>query len=306
MRPIPDTPAAGIILMACGVSVAPVMDVCAKILTETMTPGSVALWRFVAQLCVLAPMLMLPRVWRLPGPFHLLGGLSLATALVAIAAALEAMPLANVIAIFFVEPLILTLMSAYILGEGLGWRRLSAVAVGLVGALVVIRPAWDEFGVASLYPLITAFAFASYLLCNRVMRRHGDRIVLQFWIALFGLAGLATALLLGEAAGIGFLALDIPGERELPFVVLMGLIAFGGHQLVVQALARAEAAALAPLQYLEIIAAVLLGWLVFGDLPDAVTWIGTAIIVAAGVYVFARERQLPPGERTAKPAAKGL
>ncbi len=105
MPRIPDTPAAGMALMACGVSMAPVMDVCAKILTQTMSPGSVGFWRFVAQLCVLAPLFVLPRKWVWPGRYHLLGGLSLAVALVSIAAALRVMPVANVIAIFFVEPL---------------------------------------------------------------------------------------------------------------------------------------------------------------------------------------------------------
>ncbi len=302
MPRIPDTPAAGMALMACGVSMAPVMDVCAKILTETMSPGSVAFWRFIAQLCVLAPLFLLPRIWGWPGRYHVLGGLSLAVALVSIAAALRVMPVANVIAIFFVEPLILTLLSAYLLGEGLGWRRLTAVGIGLAGAMIVIRPSWEAFGVASLYPLITAFAFASYLLCNRVMRGQSDRIVLQFWLGSIALGALAVAIALGEAAGVGFLAFDVPGEAELPYIVLMGLIAAGGHQLVMQGVARAEAAALAPIQYLEIIAAVLLGWAVFGDLPDVWTWVGTAVIVAAGLFVFIRERRLPPTRRALPPA----
>ena len=305
MLRIPDTPAAGMVLMACGVSIAPVMDVCAKILTQTMSPGSVGFWRFVAQLCVLAPLLlMLPRKWAWPGRYHVLGGLSLAVALVAIAAALRVMPVANVIAIFFVEPLILTLLSAYLLGEGLGWRRLTAVGAGLAGALVVIRPSWNAFGVASLYPLITAFAFACYLLCNRVMRGQSDRIVLQFWLGAIALGAVGCAVAIGGAAGVDFLAFDVPGAAELPYLVLMGLIAACGHQLVMQGVARAEAAALAPLQYLEIIAAVLLGWAVFGDLPDFWTWVGTAVIVAAGLYVFVRERQLPPVARTPRPAPK--
>ena len=301
---IPDTPAAGVALMACGVSVAPVMDVCSKILAQTMSPGSVGLWRFAAQLVFLAPLLALPRVWGWPGRYHVLAGFSLAVAIVSITSALEVMPVANVVAIFFVEPLILTLMSAYLLGEGLGWRRLSAVGVGLVGAMIVIRPAWEDFGVASLFPLVTALAFATYLLCNRVMRAESDRIVLQYWMALFALMALAGATLAGEASGLDFLAFDWPGRDELPYLVLMALVATGGQQLIMRGLARAEAAALAPLQYLEIIAAVLLGWLVFGDLPDGATWAGTAIIVAAGIYVFLRERQLPARSRTPRPAPK--
>lgn len=292
MRAIPDTPAAGIALMAAAMMMAPGMDVCAKLLGDTMSPAAIAIWRFIAQLGFLIPMML----WAgSRGPLtrlHLFGGLCLATAIVSINAALAVMPLANTIAIFFVEPLILTVLSALILGEGIGWRRLLGVVTGLIGALIVIRPAWDQFGLAAILPLITAFAFAGYLIVNRVLSRRGDRLALQFWIAAAALAVLAVAsATLGHAAG--FLAFSIPVMPDVPLILLQGIIAAVGHQLVAQALARAEAGALAPLQYLEIISAVAFGWLIFGDLPDAFTWTGTAIIVASGLYVFYRERVTP-------------
>ena len=133
MKPVPDTPQAGIVLMAIAMMFAPMMDMFAKLLTETMSAGSIAAGRFAMQSVILLPLVLLARQWRRPGPLHLLGGCFLGAGLVALNAALKYMPLPNVIAIFFVEPLILTLMSAYILGEGLGWRRLSAVSAGLVG-----------------------------------------------------------------------------------------------------------------------------------------------------------------------------
>jgi len=292
MKPIPDTPQAGVALMASAMLLAPFMDMFAKLLTETMSPGAIGLGRFLAQSLILLPFVLTLGQWRRPSWLHLLAGIFLGGALLSINAALKHMPIPNAIAIFFVEPLILTLMSAAILGETLGWRRLAAVAVGLIGALIVIRPNWDAFGPAAVYPLITAFCFASFLLITRVMTQRGGRVALQFWIGVSAMGSLALATVIGDHFGAPALVLNWPGQWELMLLAGMGLLAAVSHQMIANAFARAEAGALAPLQYLEIISAVLIGWFVFGDFPDRLTWAGTAIIIGAGVYVFYRERQL--------------
>ena len=292
MRPIPDTPQAGVAIMAAAMMIAPLMDLFAKLLTDTMSAGEITLGRFVAQSAILLPVVLAARQWGRPGWLHVLAGCFLAAALVAINAALKHMPIANAIAIFFVEPLILTLMSAYILGEGLGWRRLSAVGAGLVGAMVVIRPNWAAFGPAAVYPLITAVCFASYLLITRVMTRRGSRLAMQFWIGFFACLSLAMAAVAGDAAGAPAFVLTWPSGYEIALIACSGAVAAVSHQMIAHAFARAEAAALAPMQYLEIIAATLIGWIVFSDFPDPMTWAGTAIIIGAGTYVFYRERQL--------------
>lgn len=292
MKRIPETPEAGIVLMAVAMLFAPVMDVFAKLLTDTMSAAAIGAGRFGMQSLILLPFVFWARQWSRPGRLHVLAGCFLGVGLTALAAALKHMPVPNVIAIFFVEPLILTLMSAYILGEGLGWRRLAAVGTGLVGALVVIRPNWEAFGPAAIYPVITAFCFASYLIITRIMTRTGGRVALQFWIGVFATLSLGLAMAVGDPLGAPALAITWPGARELWILLAVGLIAAAAHQMLVNAFARAEAGVLAPLQYLEIISAVLLGWFVFGDFPDALTWTGTAIIIAAGLYVIHRERQL--------------
>ena len=292
MKAIPETPQAGIALMAIAMLFAPVMDMFAKLLTDTMSPAAIGAGRFAMQSLILLPVVLIARQWSRPTRLHVLAGCFLGAGLMALAAGLKHMPLANVIAIFFVEPLILTLMSAYILGEGLGWRRLAAVTVGLVGAMVVIRPNWEAFGVAAIYPVFTAVCFASYLVTTRVMTRKGGRIALQFWVGVFATLSLGLAMAVGDPLGAPALAITWPGERELWLLLCVGLIAAVAHQMLVNAFARAEAGVLAPLQYLEIISATLLGWFVFGDFPDALTWVGTAIIIAAGLYVIHRERQL--------------
>ncbi|MBK0398807.1 DMT family transporter [Limibaculum sp. M0105] len=292
MQRVPDTPAAGVILMTVAMLIAPFMDLFAKLLTETVSPGQAALGRFVAQTAILLPMVVGFGQWCRPGRLHALAGVLLGTALLAINAALQVMPIANALAIFFAEPLILTLLSAFILGEGIGWRRLSAVLAGLVGVLVVLRPNIDAFGIAAAYPLVTAFCFACYLIITRVMTRRGGKLALQFWTGVFAMLTLAVAGLVGTPLGIAGITLGPMGWYEAGLMLAMGVTAGVSHQLLVHAFARAEAGALAPLQYLEILSGTLIGLFVFGDFPDALTWTGTAIIVAAGIYVFQRERTL--------------
>ncbi len=292
MKPVPDTPQAGVALMAGAMLFAPFMDMFAKLLTETMSPGAIGLGRFLAQSLILLPFVLAMGQWRRPSWLHLLAGCFLGAALLSITAALKHMPIPNALAIFFVEPLILTLMSAAILGEKLGWRRLAAVTVGLIGALIVIRPNWAAFGPAAVYPLITAVCFAGYLLITRVMTQQGGRVALQFWIGVFAMGALAVVTLIGDHFGAPALVLSWPGQWEFLLLACMGLLAAVSHQLIANAFARAEAGALAPLQYLEIFSAVLIGWFVFADFPDRLTWAGTAIIIGAGIYVFYRERQL--------------
>ncbi len=282
----------GMILMASAMMFAPFMDMFAKLLTETMSPGAIGLGRFLVQSLILLPFVFAMGQWGRPTRMHFLAGIFLGGALLSINAALKHMPIPNAIAIFFVEPLILTLMSAAILGEKLGWRRLSAVTAGLIGALIVIRPNWAAYGPAAVYPLITAVCFASYLLITRVMTQKGGRVGLQFWIGVFAMLALAVVTVIGDHFGAPALILSWPGQRELLFLSCMGVLAAISHQMIANAFARAEAGALAPLQYLEIISAVLIGWFVFEDFPDRLTWIGTAIIIGAGIYVFYRERQL--------------
>jgi len=169
------------------------------------------------------------------------------------------------------------------------------VGAGLVGAMIVIRPNWTAFGPAAIYPLFTAFCFASYLLITRKMTQKGGRMALQFWIGVFAALSLAVATVIGDPLGAPALTLRWPGGYEVFLCACMGLASAVSHQMIAHALARAEAGVLAPLQYLEIISATLIGWFVFGSFPDRLTWLGTAIIIGAGIYVFYRERQLARG-----------
>jgi drug/metabolite transporter (DMT)-like permease len=302
MTRLPDTPATGVLIMTVAMVIAPVMDIFAKLLTETLSPGHAALGRFLAQSLFLIPFVSLTGQWGRPTRLHAVAGVCLAIAIWCIIAAVQVMPVANALAIFFVEPLILTLLSAWILGERIGWRRMTAVAVGLLGVLIVLRPNVAAFGWSAALPLGTAFFFALYLLTTRVMTQRGSLLALQFWTGSFALLALGAVTLATLPLGLEGLELRPMGGREVALIAAMGVIACISHQLIAQAFRRAEAGALAPLQYLEIFSAVVLGWLVFGDFPDTLTWVGTAIIVASGIYVFQRERALAAADAAGGPA----
>lgn len=295
MYSIAHTPRAGLILATVAFLVAPGMDVFAKLLTETLSPGMIVIGRFAAQTVWMIPLLMLAGQFVRPRPGHVAAGFFLAFALLTINAALAVMPIANAIAIFFVEPLILTLLSALILGERIGWRRVMAVLVGLIGAMVVIRPNFEEYGVTALLPLATAWFFACYILVTRVMSQQGDRFALQFWTGVAAMIVMLAASGISHATPLPEITLAVPNLYETTLFIVMGAFAVVSHQLIVNALARTEASVIAPMQYLEIISATIFGWWIFGDFPDLLTWIGAGIIIASGVYVFHRERQVTGG-----------
>lgn len=284
----------GMLLMAAAMLVVPGIDAIAKLLTETLAPGQVAWARFLFQSLLLGPILLHTGGWRDRRHLglHAIRGALLASATLFFFSALQRMPLADTISIFFVEPLILTLISALFLGEPIGWRRVTAIVVGFAGALLIIGPSWDVFGGHAVLPLGAAICFASYLALTRHVAREADATTMQFWAGLSGLAIMSIALTAGGVQGWAVLAPSWPDPVEWLLLAGVGVIATGAHQLVVMACRYTPAGILAPFQYVEIISATVLGLLIFGDFPTVSTWIGLAIIIGSGLYVFHRERRL--------------
>ena len=292
----------GMLIMSIAVLMLPGLDAFAKLAAATVPSGQVAWFRFVFQALVLMPLVLWrhrgwPRVARIP--IHALRGALMALATLMFFTALVHLPMAEAIAIFFVEPLILTLFSAMFLGETVGWRRVVAILVGFAGALLVIRPSYAAFGPAALLPLGTAVCFAGYLALSRSLARDGDALTMQFTTGIAGAIVMSIALAIGWGTGMPYLAAVLPTPEAWLFLVAMGCVATVGHVLLAKAFSYAPAGLLAPFQYLEIVSATILGYLVFGDLPDTTTFAGVAIIVASGLYVFHRERSIalrPPRE----------
>lgn len=296
----PTTPApsaqSGMLIMVLALFLVPIGDTLSKLLTDRLDPYEIAFWRFGFQAVLLGFAALIFRPKLLGGNFGwlILGGVTSAATLAALIGAFVTMPIATAIAIFFVEPLILTVLSAVILKESIGWRRISAVLVGLVGAMIVIRPGWDVFGWRTLLPLAAAAAFALNAICMRKASAQMTSIGVQFWFALVAVIVLALSrFVLGDLAlfsfGSGFAA-DGPWLH----LVIMGLLSAFTFFLFTEAFRRTPAGTLAPFQYIEIVGATTLGYFVFGDFPDTWTWVGTAVILASGLYVFHRERRPSP------------
>lgn len=284
----------GMGLMTLAMIVVPGMDVLGKIMGETMPPLQVAFGRMLTQMLLAAAVAVVMGAGRDLIPprlgVHLLRGVCLGAATLLFFTALTAMPLTDALAIFFVQPMILTALSAVFLGEKVGWRRWSACLVGFLGALVVVKPSWAVFGVHALMPLGTACLFSCYLLITRILSGSGTLMATQFVTGLGGTLLLGAALLATTVLGIEGAVARMPVGIEWPMFLGIGLISLVTHGLVVKAFESAPAAVLAPLNYLEIISATTLGWLVFGDFPQGTTWLGLALIVGSGLYIVHRER----------------
>jgi drug/metabolite transporter (DMT)-like permease len=207
--------------------------------------------------------------------------------------AMQYLQLAQVAAISFTIPLLVCALSVPLLGEHVGVRRWLAVVVGFCGVLVVMRPGSDSFHWAMLVSLGNALLGALY---NITTRKVGARDMAEtslFYVCLFGALGATGPMLAQWQTPVGW--------QWLP-LVLMGLAGAVGHYMLIQAHRLAPASAIAPFIYTQIIWMIIAGSVVFGQLPDFWTLVGAAIVVACGIYVFSRERQLGVATTATTPA----
>lgn len=289
----------GMAIMVLSVLLLPLMDAIGKWLAmvDNMPPATVTFMRFFIQCWLMFFILLIVggfaamRTQYLAG--NLIRGALMGFGGLCFFTAVKYMPLADAMAVFFAEPLILTLFSAIFLKEKVGWRRFSAVGIGLIGTMIVIQPSFEIFGAVSLLPLATAVTFAIYLILNRKYGAKESPLVMQFYAGVGGWMFAGVAMIFGTAAGLGDLSFGLPhGIQPWLLLLLLGTIGTVSHLMVVQAFKLAPASMLAPFQYLEIVNAVLVGLIVFGDFPTPSKWCGIAIIVGSGFYVFMRERRV--------------
>lgn len=289
----------GMAIMVLSVLLLPLMDAIGKWLAmaDHMPPATVTFMRFFVQCWLMFFILLMVGGFAALRTLHLAGNLIRGALMgfggLCFFTAVKYMPLADAMAVFFAEPLILTLFSAIFLKEKVGWRRFSAVGIGLIGTMIVIQPSFEIFGAVSLLPLATAVTFAIYLILNRKYGAKESPLVMQFYAGVGGWMFAGLAMIYGTAAGLGDLSFGLPqGIQPWLLLLLLGTIGTVSHLMVVQAFKLAPASMLAPFQYLEIVNAVLVGLIVFGDFPTPSKWLGIAIIVGSGFYVFMRERRV--------------
>lgn len=286
----------GLFLMVLSVLISPIIDIFAKLAVTSVPATEITFVRLLFQMTVLGPICLMRGTlfdvtWKKMG-LHAARGLLMAITMITFVTPLAVMEVADAIAIFFVEPIILTILGSIVLKETIGWRRYTACGVGFFGSLLVIQPSLQEVGPIALLPVVSAFSLALFFMLTRLVAQKEDPWSMQFYAGLWGGLFAGLLLLVGNSAGIPFLTPVMPDMTNTLYIAGAAVAATIAGVLGVYAYRSAPASTLAPLQYLEIVSATILGWWVFGHLPDAVKWLGIAIIIASGLYVIWRERQL--------------
>ncbi|MEM7505884.1 MAG: DMT family transporter [Pseudomonadota bacterium] len=260
------------------------MDATAKALMQRLPVAEVIWARFASQ-TLLMVLIFLPSLRERLRTRHL--GLQISRSAMLFCAtcffftSLNFMELAETVAIFEIAPLLITVLGAIVLREHVGPRRWAAVIVGLIGALIIIRPGLDVFQLASLLPMAAAFCFASYQIATRYL--GADEPI---WTTMLYTTGVGTLL---ASLALPFVW-QTPSLGDLGMMTIFGVFGMTGHFCLVYALSQAPASVLAPFNYAGFVWAALMGFVVFAEVPDAITLLGASIIIGAGVYVWHREQ----------------
>ena len=188
--------------------------------------------------------------------------------------------MAKALTLAFVAPLITTALSPFLLKEKVGIRRWSAVIVGFIGSLIVIRPGFLEFNLATTAGLGTGFFYGLYLIVTRKLHTSDNPLLT---LLLTGVVGLIFGTLI-----VPFFWINLSFNQWF-LLALMGIFACLGHFFLILSLKYADASKLAPFGYFEIVTNVILGYYYFGDFPDSWSWIGLFIIILSGIYISLRE-----------------
>ena len=289
-----DKPLLGIALMLGFCIVAPMGDAVAKILGQSVPLGQLLLVRFAVQAIILIPLVWASnQAWRMRGRVLKLTIIRTILHIIGIGmmfTALQYLPLADAVAIAFVMPFIMLLLGKYVLGEEVGSRRFIACIVGFIGTLLVIQPSFAQVGWPALLPLGVAVNFSFFMLITRQIAKETDPIGLQAVSGVMAVGIMLPLLLVTSGMGIDALTLIAPNGFEWGMLWAIGILGSLSHLLMTWSLRFAPSATLAPMQYLEIPIATIIGFLVFTDLPNGLAAVGIAITIAAGVYIILRER----------------
>lgn len=287
MAPPHQNHALGIAMMLLGFFLFAANDALGKWLLATASVGQLMLARAVVGLSVvggllapagLQPLRTQPRI----GLQVVRGFLSAAESALFFWA-LTFLPLADVMTYYLAGPIYVTALSPWLLGEHVGWRRWLAVIVGFIGVVIAIQPGQESFSWGALAALTGSFAYACFMVATRKLAATDARVLMGWQLV--------------AALAVGLALLAVQGWNpvrpvDLALMAVLGLGSLLGNSCVNISLKLAPAAVVVPYQYSLIIWGVLMGYLVFGEMSDMPTFIGAAVIIAAGLFIFFREQHL--------------
>ena len=266
-------------------AILPFMDTIAKYLSSDLSFFQITWARYFFTVLFTLPFMFFffrkNLTWTTQPKLQIFRGLTLLFANVLFFYSISVISMAKALTLAFVAPLITTALSPFFLGEKVGFKRWSAVIVGFIGSLIVIRPGFIEFNLASVAALGTGFFYGIYLIITRKLHRSDSPLLT---LLLTGVVGFVVASFLVPVVWIN------PTFNQWSLLALMGIFACLGHLFLILSLKYADASKLAPFGYFEIVTNIILGYYFFSDFPDFWMWIGLLIIISSGIYITIRER----------------
>lgn len=260
-------------------------DAMAKYLTTRLPTVEVAWMRYLVFVAIMCPAVIAAspgKALRTARPWlQTLRGLTLVASSLLFMSALRVLPIAEATTAGFVSPIFVTLLSIVFLREAVGLRRWIATIAGLIGVIIVVRPGTSAFQPGALLAIASALCWACSLVATRRIVGHDGSVTTMAYTALSGLVVLSALMPF---------VFVMPSVADLALGACIGLAATSGHWLVVLAYRHSDASVLAPLTYVQVIWATVLGYLVFGNIPDVYTFTGAAVIISSGLYIAHRER----------------
>jgi len=281
----PNRTLLGILFMCAACSLFPVMNGLVQVLSARYGTEQLVWARqgshLVLMIALFAPSLGLGLIRTKKLKWQILRSVVLLVSTLFFFSGVKFLPLAKAASIGFMGPFFVALMAWPILGERLSWPRLLAIAIGFAGALLIIRPRSEMFQWASLLIVGSSFCYALYQILTRFVGGHDKPETSAVYSALVG------TLVLSLYVPFAWSPIQSWGDGALMFS--LGILGGLGHYCVARALVYAQANLVAPFVYWQLVGAVVVGYVISGHLPDAYTWLGAAIIVAAGLYIGWRE-----------------
>ncbi|XUU59504.1 DMT family transporter [Erythrobacter sp. HA6-11] len=297
-----DTERSGLLLALAGFALLSVGDGVIKSMAGAWPALPVAALRFVIGAIGLAVFLSRTegRAAMKPAqPWLQIGrGVCVSVASVCFFSAIYIMPLAETMAIAFLAPVFTALLSGPILGERVRAPVWIASGMAMIGVVVILRPNLLELGLPAMFPLVSAFFFGLMIVLNRKAAGQGSPLAMQFYMAGVAATVLTALAVAAKFSGIEMLDFGAPSWDVVLRCAIVACTATGAHWMVYLGTTRAGASQVAPCTYIQMLVATLIGWLWFGDVPDALTLLGAAIIIGAGLYLWRASKDKARGTKS--------
>lgn len=279
-----DRPFRGILLLMSSTIFLAMSDAMAKYLAKSLPPVEIAWLRFTMFVLIMLPIVIRhPRAMKSVTPgIQALRGVAMLSSSVFFISGLQYLPIAEASATAFIAPIFVTGLSILFLSEKVGTRRWIATIVGLIGVFIIVKPGTAAFHPAAILPILSALGWAFTLVLTRKMSGADSVITTMSYTALVGF------LLLSAVVPLYWVT---PTWQQVAIGAAIGIASTTGHWIVVLAFRYADASVLAPFSYSQLVWVTILGFMMFGEIPDIWTAVGAAIIIASGLYTAQRERR---------------